>query len=326
MIIVTGGAGFIGSNIIKGLNTIGRTDILVVDDLTDGTKFRNLATTKFYDYQDFEDFLNKIIADKSFSKSIDAIFHEGACSVTTEWNGRYMMRNNYEYSKHLLHYCIKYHIPLYYASSAAVYGGNPVFKESSINEVPLNVYGYSKWAFDLYLLQHIQKIQSPVVGFRYFNVYGPQEQHKGPMASVAFHFMNQLRDTGVVRLFEGHDGYADGEQLRDFVSVDDIVKVNLWFMEQGRTSKTNKSGIYNLGTGKARSFNDVAKNLIALNGSGKIEYIPFPEKLKGAYQSYTQADITKLREAGYLADFHSLESGLKNYYLWTHPEKTLASV
>jgi ADP-L-glycero-D-manno-heptose 6-epimerase len=326
MIIVTGGAGFIGSNIIKGLNAIGRTDILVVDDLTDGTKFRNLAVSKFYDYLDYEDFLNKIVADKSLAKSVDAIFHQGACSVTTEWNGRYMMRNNYEYTKQLLHYCAKHRIPLIYASSAAVYGGNQIFKETSLNEVPLNVYGYSKWQFDLYLLQHLAKIQSPVFGLRYFNVYGPHEQHKSSMASVAFHFMNQLRATGVVKLFEGNDGYANGEQLRDFIYVDDVVKVNLWLLEHARSGRKFKSGIYNVGTGQARSFNDVAKILIAANGSGKIEYIPFPEKLKGAYQSFTQADIAKLREAGYTAAFHSLEQGLQNYFAWMNPVARLADL
>lgn len=319
MIIVTGGAGFIGSNIIKGLNAIGRTDIVVVDDLTDGTKFRNLAANKFYDYVDYEDFLNKIITDKSVAKSVDAIFHEGACSVTTEWNGRYLMRNNYEYTKQLLHYCAKHHIPLIYASSAAVYGGNQIFKETSLTETPLNVYGYSKWQFDLYLLQHLAKLQSPVIGLRYFNVYGPQEQHKGPMASVAFHFANQLRATGMVKLFEGCDGYANGEQLRDFIYVDDIVKVNLWLLDRVRAGRAIKSGVYNVGTGQARSFNDVAKILIAANGHGKIEYIPFPDKLKGAYQSFTQADISKLREAGYTAAFCSLEQGLKNYFAWMNP-------
>jgi ADP-L-glycero-D-manno-heptose 6-epimerase len=321
MIIVTGGAGFIGSNLVKGLNAIGRTDILVVDDLTDGTKFRNLAATKFHDYQDYEDFLKRIIADESLVKSIDAIFHEGACSVTTEWNGRYMMRNNYEYTKQLLHYCERRRIPLIYASSAAVYGGNHIFNESALNEVPLNVYGYSKWAFDLYLLQQLEKIKSPVYGLRYFNVYGPHEQHKGPMASVAFHFNNQLCDTGVVKLFEGCDGYAHGEQLRDFIYVDDVVKVNLWLFESVLADYPAASGIYNVGTGQARPFNDLAKNLITLHGSGKIEYVPFPDKLKGAYQSFTQADITKLREAGYRHEFYNLEQGLKEYFAWLQAGK-----
>lgn len=311
MIIVTGAAGFIGSNLLKGLNAQGQTEIIAIDDLTDGRKFRNLAVSKYYDYLDYEDFLNQIIADQSFGRPIEAIFHEGACSVTTEWDGRYMMRNNYEYSKHLLHYCMKRKIPLIYASSAAVYGGKQQFKESSDSEIPLNVYGYSKWVFDQYYLQQCSQINSQVVGLRYLNVYGPHEQYKGSMASVAFHFMNQLRETGVVKLFEGWDGYSDGEQMRDFISVEDVAKVNLWFL-----ANPNKSGIFNVGTGQARTFNALAKILIQLNGGGKIEYIPFPKKLKGAYQSFTEADITKLRESGYTNEFLTLEEGLYRYFKW----------
>ena len=314
MIIVTGGAGFIGSNLVAGLNAAGITNILVVDDLTNGKKYRNLVGSQFADYQDYEDFLAAIKEDKTFAQKVDVIFHEGACSVTTEWDGRYMMRNNYEYSKNLLHYCQMHRIPLIYASSAAVYGSDQQFVESSLHEVPLNVYGYSKWVFDQYVLSRLSDIHSPVVGLRYFNVYGPREQHKGSMASVAFHWMNQLRDTGMVKLFEGSDGYANGEQRRDFISVEDIVNVNLWFMEHGKT------GLYNVGTGKARSFNDVAKNLIALQGSGQIEYIPFPANLQGAYQSFTEANITKLRQTGYQESFLSLEEGLRRYYQWMNPK------
>lgn len=321
MIIVTGAAGFIGSNVVKGLNAIGRTDILVVDDLTDGRKYRNLAVSKFSDYLDYEDFIHRIIADQPFDKKIDAIFHEGACSVTTEWDGRYMMRNNYDYSKHLLKYCGRHKIPFIYASSAAVYGGSHQFKESSQQELPLNVYGYSKWLFDQYMLKMLPRLKSQVVGLRYFNVYGPHEEHKGTMASVAYHFMNQLRDTGVVKLFEGCDGYGNGEQLRDFISVDDIVKVNLWFLENPRVS-----GIFNVGTGRARSFNDLAKTLIQLHGAGEIQYISFPDKLKGAYQSFTQADITALRNAGYSDEFLSLEEGLRRYYETVNPVSELVSV
>lgn len=316
MIIVTGAAGFIGSNLLNGLNKASRTDVIVVDDLTDGRKFQNLAISKYADYLDYEDFLNRIIAGQSFSHSIEAVFHEGACVVTTEWDGHYMMRNNYECSKHLLHYCAKRKIPFIYASSAAVYGGNRQFEETSDNEIPLNIYGYSKWIFDQYYLQQCEQINSQVVGLRYFNVYGPHEQHKGSMASVAFHLMNQLRETGVVRLFEGFDGYPDGGQLRDFISVEDVVKVNLWFMENH-----DKSGIFNVGTGKARTFNTLAKILIELNDKGKIEYIPFPRKLKGAYQSFTQANITKLRNSGYSEEFLTLEEGLRHYFDWMNSMK-----
>ena len=311
MIIVTGAAGFIGSNLLNGLNKASRADIIAVDDLTDGRKFQNLVISKYADYLDYEDFLNRIIAGQSFAQSIEVIFHDGACSLTTEWDGRYMMRNNYEYSKHLLQYCAKRKIPFIYASSAAVYGDNSQFEETSNNEIPLNVYGYSKWIFDQYCLQQREQINSQVVGLRYFNVYGPHEQYKGSMASMAFHLMNQLRETGIVRLFEGSDGYPDGGQSRDFVSVEDVVKINLWFMEN-----PDKSGIFNVGTGKARTFNALAEILITLNDTGKIEYIPSPEKLKGAYQSFTQANITKLRNSGYSEEFLTLEEGLRHYFDW----------
>ncbi len=311
MMIVTGGAGFIGSNLVKGLNAEGINDILVVDDLTDGRKYKNLMGASFSDYQDSQDFLNYITANKTFARTIEAVFHQGACSTTTEWNGRYMMHNNYDYSKHLLRYCTMNCIPFIYASSAAVYGAGNVFQESSMNEAPLNIYGYSKYLFDQYVLRQSINIHSTVVGLRYFNVYGPREQHKGTMSSVAFHFMNQLHNTGTVKLFEGSDGYADGEQRRDFIHVDDIVRVNLWFMD-----KLGPRGIYNVGTGISRSFNDVAKTLIACHGSGTIEYIPFPEKLKSAYQSFTEADITRLREAEYPYAFTTLEEGLAQYYTW----------
>ena len=311
MIVVTGAAGFIGCNIIKGLNELGHTDIIAVDDLTDGHKFVNLAAVEYHDYIDHEDFLEMIKADHSFGKSIKAVFHQGACSATTEWDGRYMMRNNYEYSKTLLHYCLDHGIQFLYASSAATYGADTEFDDAALKQTPLNVYGYSKWKFDQYVLQHMNKAKSQIVGFRYFNVYGPHEQHKGGMASVAFHLMNQLKENGEVKLFEGSGGYADGEQLRDFIYVADVVTANLWFWEHPKIS-----GIFNLGTGKARTFKAIAENLIQLHGSGKIKYIPFPEHLKGAYQSYTQANIKKLRDVGYDLDFTSLEEGLQQYYNW----------
>lgn len=313
MIVVTGAAGFIGCNIIKGLNKAGYNNILAVDELTDGRKFQNLAAVDIADYLDHEDFLSRIQAGKAFAEKIDGVFHQGACSVTTEWNGRYMMRNNYEYSKQVLHYCLQEKIPFLYASSAAVYGAATVFDDNATVQSPINVYGYSKWQFDCYVRRQI--IKSPVVGFRYFNVYGPHEQHKGSMASVAFHFMNQLNSGDEVKLFAGTDGYADGEQLRDFIYVDDIVKVNLWFFEQAK-KQMDLRGIYNVGTGQARTFNDIARTLIRLKGKGKISYVPFPEHLKGAYQSFTQADLTSLRGAGYHLPFTSLEDGLEQYYLY----------
>jgi ADP-L-glycero-D-manno-heptose 6-epimerase len=308
MIIVTGGAGFIGSNIVKGLNARGIRDIVVVDDLTDGTKFINLASLEIMDYLDKDEFLKCVQNSESFAQDIQVVFHEGACSATTEWNGRFMMQNNYEYTKALFHYCQDKRISFLYASSAATYGDGKNFKEERSYEQPLNVYGYSKFLFDQYVRRHIKDLRAQVVGFRYFNVYGPNEQHKGSMASVAFHHHQQLPKTGVVKLFEGCDGYENGEQRRDFVYVDDVVDVNLWFMDH-----PEKSGIFNLGTGASQTFNDVAKAVIAWHGKGKIEYIPFPDHLKGRYQSFTQADISKLREAGYKKPFKTVEEGVKAY-------------
>jgi ADP-L-glycero-D-manno-heptose 6-epimerase len=310
MIIVTGAAGFIGSNLIKGLNAAGYDNILAVDELTDGHKFQNLAVLNYLDYQDCDDFLAKIKAKTAFAEKIEAIFHLGACSVTTEWNGRYMMRNNYDYSKYLLHYCMGGGIPFIYASSAAVYGASTEFNDRALQQLPINVYGYSKWQFDCYVRR--QQIQSQVVGLRYFNVYGPHEQHKGSMASVAFHFMNQLNAGDDVKLFAGTDGYPDGGQLRDFIFVDDVVKVNLWFLRNSHLPQAR--GVFNVGTGKARTFNDIAKTLIRLKGRGQIRYVAFPEHLKGAYQSFTQADISSLRRIGYQEPFTSLEEGLERYY------------
>ncbi len=308
MIIVTGGAGFIGSNIVKKLNQKGINDILVVDDLSDGRKYQNLVDCEILDYVDKNEFLAWIIAKQTFPKNLEAVFHEGACAITTEWDGQYMMRNNYQYSKELFHYCLERQVPFLYASSAAVYGNHQVFKEERANEAPINVYGYSKFQFDQYVRRFLPSAQSPVIGFRYFNVYGPREQHKESMASVAFHLNNQLQKEGKVRLFEGSDGYAAGEQRRDFVFVDDVVKVNRWFLEHA-----GKSGIYNLGTGRSQPFNDIARAVIDWHGHGEIQYIPFPEHLRGHYQSFTEADISALRNAGYQEAFKTVEEGVKIY-------------
>ncbi len=312
MIIVTGGAGFIGSNIVKALNERGREDILVVDDLKDGVKFRNIADCEIADYWDKDDFLAFIEGGESFPLEVDAIFHEGACSATTEWDGKYMMRNNFEYSKRLLHYCLEQKIPYLYASSASVYGAGPNFKEERQFEEPLNVYGYSKFLFDQYVRRILPSAESQVVGFRYFNVYGPREQHKGSMASVAFHLNNQLlAGDGVVKLFEGSDGYGDGEQRRDFIYVSDVVDVNLWCFDN-----PGCSGIFNLGTGRSQSFNDVANAVISYHNKGRLEYIPFPDHLKGSYQSFTEADMSALRTAGYRANFKTVEEGVHAYLAW----------
>ena len=308
MHVITGGAGFIGSNLVRALIDRGHDDIVVVDDLQDGHKFVNIAEFAIADYLDKDDFLERLDADREFAKSIRAILHEGACSATTEWDGRYMMRNNYGYSQRLLHHCLEHGTPYIYASSAAVYGASQTFVESVDNELPLNVYGYSKLQFDRYVRRVAATPGSQVVGLRYFNVYGPREQHKGSMASVAFHFNNQIVADGETRLFEGSGGYGDGEQIRDFVYVDDVCDLNLWFLDN-----PDVSGIFNAGTGKAQSFNDVARAVIAWHGKGKIRYIPFPEHLEGAYQSFTQADLTQLRATGCDVEFRKVESGVRDY-------------
>jgi ADP-L-glycero-D-manno-heptose 6-epimerase len=325
MIIVTGGAGFIGSNIVKTLNAQGRTDIIVVDDLSDGRQFYNISDCDIADYLDKNDFIHRVQIDDSLLDDVDVVFHEGACSSTTEWDGKFMMENNYEYSKILLHACLEKGIPYLYASSASVYGGSEVFKEERCHEKPLNVYGYSKWQFDQYVRQ-LQRtypndtFPSQVVGFRYFNVYGPREKHKGSMASVAFHFNNQIKSNGICKLFGETSGYAAGEQHRDFVFVGDVVKVNLWFWKNPK-----QSGIFNLGTGKCQSFNAVADAVIKWHAEkgkseksahAKKEYIPFPEHLKGAYQSFTEADISLLRSAGYSDEFYNVEQGVFEYLDW----------
>jgi len=288
------------------------TDVLVVDDLTDGTKFRNLLDCQVIDYLDKDQFLQMVKQKKDFTEKIEAIFHQGACSTTTEWDGRYMMENNYTYSKELLYYCLNLEIPFIYASSAAVYGTGENFKEVKENESPVNVYGYSKYLFDEYVRRTVlnskNKVpESQVVGLRYFNVYGPREQHKGSMASVAWHLNQQIQANGKVKLFEGSGGYANGDQRRDFIHVDDVVKVNLWMLEN------TACGIVNVGTGTSRPFNDVAKAIVSWHGKGEVEYIQFPEHLKGSYQSYTEADINSLRQMGYKNDFLSVEDGVKQY-------------
>jgi ADP-L-glycero-D-manno-heptose 6-epimerase len=280
----------------------------VVDDLTDGHKFVNIADLNIADYLDKDDFVARLASDSEFASGITAILHQGACSETTEWDGRFMMQNNYSYSQKLLHHCLEHKTQFIYASSAAVYGGSKEFVEDPLFENPLNVYGYSKIQFDRYVRRVAAKPESQVVGLRYFNVYGPREQHKGSMASVAFHFSNQIGESGEANLFAGTEGYGDGEQVRDFVYIDDICKVILWFLDN-----PDSSGIFNAGTGRAQSFNDVANAVIKWHGKGKIRYVPFPDHLKGAYQSYTQADLGELRKSGCDVEFRGVEEGVKAY-------------
>ncbi|MBB3184537.1 ADP-L-glycero-D-manno-heptose 6-epimerase [Halomonas fontilapidosi] len=315
MIVVTGGAGFIGSNLVKALNARGREDVLVVDDLSDGSKFVNLADCTLGDYLDKDDFIARVRAalngETSHLPPIEAIFHEGACSDTTEWDGRFMLENNFEYSKVLLHFCQREGIPFLYASSAATYGGSEVFFEAAEHEKPLNVYGYSKLLFDQYVRARHDDFTSQVVGFRYFNVYGPREQHKGKMASVAYHHHTQICAGQNVKLFGAWEGYEAGMQSRDFIYVGDVVDVNLWFLDHPEAS-----GIFNLGTGRAEPFKAIGETVVDYYGRGGIEYIDFPEELKGRYQSYTRADISRLREAGYDREFRTVAEGVREYLEW----------
>ena len=323
--IVTGACGFIGANIVKALNDRGIDNVIAVDNLKKADKFKNLVDCEIADYLDKHEFIDRVEAGH-FDGAVDAIFHEGACSDTMETDGRYMMENNYRYTSTLLDFCLDHEVPYLYASSAAVYGGGRIFSEAREHEGPLNVYGYSKFLFDQIVRRRVLAdggVGSQVVGFRYFNVYGPREQHKGRMASVAFHHFNQYRATGKVKLFEGCDGYANGAQSRDFVYIDDVVKVNMYFLDH-----PEKSGIFNLGTGRAQPFNDIAHSTVnacrALEGKpaltletmvreGIVEYVEFPEALKGKYQSFTQADISALRAVGYTDEFDSVAEGVTKY-------------
>jgi ADP-L-glycero-D-manno-heptose 6-epimerase len=331
-IVVTGAAGFIGSNLIKGLNQRGIDNILAVDDLTQGDKFRNLATLRIADYVDADVFYRSF-TDGAYGP-IEAVFHEGACSDTMELNGKYMMDNNYTTSVSLFQACQKHGTRLLYASSASTYGGSDSFREEPACEQALNVYGYSKLLFDQRMRREcgtdfrhsIVGKAGQVVGFRYFNVYGPQEQHKGRMASVAFHQFNQFQAEGKVKLFADYGGYAAGAQMRDFVFIDDVVAINLWFFDHAGIS-----GIFNLGTGRAQPFNDVASSVVnamrrlrgeaaltldAMRDAGLIEYVAFPDALRGKYQCYTQADLSALRATGCAHEFADVQTGVSKYIKW----------
>ncbi len=330
MLVVTGAAGFIGANIVKGFNDQGRTDLLVVDDLTRVEKIKNLADCQFADYMDKHEFLEKAQND-ALPYDVEAIFHEGACSDTMATDGQYIMQNNYAYTRDLYAYCGRHGVQFIYASSASVYGGGCIFKEATENEEPLNGYAFSKWSFDNHVRANPPK-GFQAVGLRYFNVYGDREQHKGRMASVAYHFFHQYLADGKVSLFEGSAGYGNGEQRRDFVSVEDVVKVNQFLLENPRVS-----GFLNIGTGAAGSFNDVAvavvnalrakedKPAITLEEAhecGVIGYRPMPEALHGKYQSFTEADIEALRASGYDQSFYSVSEGVPRYVeqLWQKRE------
>ena len=326
-IVVTGAAGFIGSNLVKGLNARGIDDIIAVDDLTDGDKFRNLADLKIADYIDYRTFYPRF-AERAFGR-VEVVFHEGACSDTMETNGRFMMENNYTTTSELFEACQRHGSRLLYASSAATYGGSEVFRESPEFELPLNVYGYSKLLFDQRMRQRcglaFERSAHQLVGFRYFNVYGPREQHKGRMASVAFHQFNQFRQDGQVKLFGAYGGYEAGEQVRDFIHVDDVVAINLWFFD-----RPHLKGLFNLGTGRAEPFNSVAMSVIRALASGHnakstpsdavaqghLSYIPFPDALVGKYQCYTQADMAWLAHLDCDHAFSDVATGVARYMAW----------
>ena len=322
MIIVTGGAGFIGSNLIAALNSLERADIILVDDLSDAAKIQNISDLAIADYLDKDDFRKQIVKS-GLPGHVSAVLHQGACSDTLASDGRYVMEVNYEYSKVLLSACIENGISLIYASSASVYGSNGPFEEVVENERPLNAYAYSKTLFDRYALARGRGLSSQLVGLRYFNVYGPREAHKGRMASVAWHLTHQYLETGSVRLFEGSGGYQAGEQRRDFIHVDDVIRANLFFL-----NNPEKSGIFNVGTGSAASFNDVALAVInacrEIDGEprllledacrdGLLSYFPMPEALQGKYQSFTEANIDRLKAVGFSNPCYDVEEGVGRY-------------
>jgi ADP-L-glycero-D-manno-heptose 6-epimerase len=330
-VVVTGAAGMIGSNLVHALNARGIDNVIAVDDLTDGSKHLNLQGARLADYFDRSDFYGRF--GRGELGQVDAVFHQGACSDTTETNGKTMLETNYRCSKDLLDACLRQGVRLLYASSAATYGGSDIFREEPRHERPLNVYGYSKLLFDQVVRRSLPGASSQVVGFRYFNVYGPREKHKGRMASVAFHHFNQFREQGQVRLFGAYGGYGPGEQQRDFIHVDDVVAVNLWFLDN-----PDRTGIFNLGTGRAQPFNDIAQAVIntmrtgTADGptaaewaeTGLLKYIDFPADLHGKYQCLTQADLHSLRAVGCEHTFADVATGVARYVRWLQAQAVVS--
>lgn len=310
-IIVTGGAGFIGSNIVAALNERGEENILVVDELGGDEKWKNLAGLRFEEYQEKDDFRAAMQYER-VTTDVEAVFHMGACSSTTEKNASFLTDNNYRYTRELCDWCLQHDVRFIYASSAATYGdgsqGYSDAEEAIPGLRPLNMYGYSKQMFDLWALRH--EALDRIVGLKYFNVYGPREDHKGDMRSVIHKAYGQILETGEVKLFKSYKPeYRDGEQVRDFIYVKDAVAATLFFYDHPAVS-----GLFNCGTGKARTWNDLVKAVFAAMGKApKITYIDMPDYLREKYQYRTEADVTKLREGGYNKPFTSLEDGIRDY-------------
>jgi len=317
MIVVTGGSGFIGSNLVKFLNDMGEEEILIVEELdTYVKKFENLKDLKYLDCLDKQAFIQDLKRNSTkYKNNISQIFHLGACSKTTEPDRDYIMSTNFIYSKDLLEYSANNKISLIYASSASVYGEGKAFIEQPKYESYLNHYAESKLMFDNYYRDNMSKINSQVVGLRYFNVFGPRENHKEGMSSVVYHFFNQRKSRSHISLFKGSHGYEDGEQRRDFIHVDDTVKVKNWFKQNPAIS-----GIYNVGTGTSRTFNDIAVCVLDYykneDPNAVMSYIDFPEGLEDQYQAFTEADMSLLKSKGYNESFTSLEKGVKLYLDW----------
>lgn len=312
MLVITGGAGFVGSNLALALNRAGHDDLVIVDDMTKSSKVDNFLGIRLVDYVDKDNFRVAICAHEPWTNEIQAVFHQGACTSTTEPDGRYVLRNNYDYSKDVLAFCQMRGIPLIYASSAAVYGSAKSFREDVDCGRSLNAYALSKALFDI----HVRRVlargpMAQIVGLRYFNVYGPREAHKGSMASLVMQLDDQLEADGRACLFGASGSFAAGEQRRDFVYVNDVLDVIVWFF-----AHPHQSGIFNCGSGQSRTFNELAEQVIRFRGGGKIEYISFPELLVGRYQNSTEADLSLLRGAGYTGGFTAIEQGIPEYLEW----------
>ena len=311
MIIVTGGAGFIGSAFVWKLNCEGIEDVIVVDHLGTSDKWKNLVPLRFEDYLRKDDFF-EMVCDDDVPFEVSAVVHMGACSSTTERDADYLWENNFAYTRTLAEWALDHDIRFIYASSAATYGdGTQGFSDehAKIPELrPINMYGYSKQVFDLWVLRH--KLENQMAGIKFFNVFGPNEYHKGDMTSVIFKAFHQIRQTGKVRLFKSYlPEYPDGGQMRDFVYVKNCVDVLWWLLKHPKTN-----GIFNLGTGKARTWNDLINAVYAaMNLAPDIEYIEMPEGLRNQYQYFTEADMGKLKKAGAPVDFPALEDSVRDY-------------